>query len=120
MYEDSYYVFLLIVLAALLAYLLYSIGRRGRAEDAEWLACEREAQEERQARWRELPEGASPFSAIAPQIERVRHDYVAALHSRPHDGFYRRAMVAAFRQAVTRLSFFQDAKSEAEGQKNDA
>jgi hypothetical protein len=120
MSEYAYFVSLLILLAVLLAYLFYSIEKRGRVEDAQWLASQSKADAERQARWSDLPPGVSPVSAIAPQIERVRQDYLAALHSRPHDNFYRRGLLAAFREAVTRLSFFQQAKSQPEMQKHDA
>jgi hypothetical protein len=104
-----------IVLLALVAYLCASLEMRRRAEDAKWLARQKELDAARQAHWQE----PSDVSAIAPQIKRLRQDHLAALHSRPHNAFYRRGILAAFRQSVTSLAFFKDAKSEHAMQKDD-
>jgi hypothetical protein len=110
----------LTVLALLLAYLCFSIEKRRRAEDARWLAREREEQERRQTRLEHAPGAALDVSAIAPQIQRLRQDHLAALTIRPHQAFYRRGLIAVVRQVVTGLSFFQRARSEHEMQKHDA
>ena len=42
-------------------------------------------------------------SSISPRIEQLRHDYVAALHSRPH---YAR-LIALVRDTILRLPYFR-------------
>jgi hypothetical protein len=110
----------LTVLALLLAYLCFSIEKRRRAEDARWLAREREEQERRQTRLEHAPGAALDVSAIAPQIQRLRQDHLAALHTRPHEAFYRRGLIAAVRQMVTSLSYFHRVRPEQEMPKHDA
>jgi hypothetical protein len=119
MFESfSFYAFGVSALALLMAALCHCREKRWRAQDALWLARQRE--EEAQACWRQTPGEAFDFSAIAPQIQRLRQDHLVARHSRPHDSFYRRGQLAAFRLTVTSLSFFQRAGSEHEMQKHDA
>jgi hypothetical protein len=120
-------IFPLIVVAVLFTYLHFSIEKRFRADEARRLARERDylcsrieqrlrADEARKS----LPPGAGlDVAAIAPQIQRLRRDHLAALHIRPHQVFYRRSLVAVVRQAVTGLSFFQRARSEHELPKHD-
>jgi hypothetical protein len=113
------FTFWLIVLAMLIAYLCFSIAKRWRAEEAEWLAREREEQERRQALWRESPGEATGVSAIAPQIQRLRQDHRAALHTRPHAAFYRRGRIAGVRQMVTSLAYFHRPRPEQEVPQDD-
>jgi hypothetical protein len=58
--------------------------------------------------WEKQPAGiAFDFSAIAPQIRRVRQNHLAALRVRPRHTFSKTALVAMARRVVTRFSFFQ-------------
>jgi hypothetical protein len=114
-------IFRLIVLAVLIAYLRFSIEKRLRADEARWLAREREKEEANRKAWKSLPLGAGfDVAAVMPQIQRLRQDHLAALTIRPHQAFYRRGLIAVVRQVVTGLSFFQRARSEHEMQKHDA
>jgi cbb3-type cytochrome oxidase subunit 3 len=120
MLEYAYSSVLLIILVLLLAYLQFSFEKRERAEDAEWLA----RQKENDTSWR-TQEGHSPgrafdVSSIAPQIKRLRQDYEAARHSRPHYVFYRRGLLAVAREAVTRLSFFDHGRKNAKSVERDS
>lgn len=103
------YTFWLIVLAALVAYLCVSVGKRLRAEEAR-----------RRERERQFPGTAFDVSAIAPQINRLRQDHLAAVHSHPRHARYRTAMVAAVRRLVTSLAYFRHDSSEHETQGHDA
>jgi hypothetical protein len=114
----SFYACGVIVLALLMAYLCHCREKRWRAEDALWLARQRE--EEAQACWRQMPVESFDVAAIAPQIQRLRQNHLTAVHSRPHDSFYRRGLLAMFRQTVTSLPFFQRAGSAHEMQKHEA
>jgi hypothetical protein len=113
------FTFWLIVLAMLIAYLCFSIEKRRRAEETKWLAREREEQERRQAHWNQSAGAASDVSAMAPMIQRLRRDHLAALHTRPHEAFYRRGLIAAVRQMVTRLSYFHRGRTEHEMHEHD-
>jgi hypothetical protein len=97
------------VLAALSAYLGVSIGRRVRAEEAR-----------RRARERQSAGTAFDVSVIAPQIQRLRQDHLAASRPRQHFNFYRASLIAAARRVVTDLPYFRDARSDEEMQKHDA
>ncbi len=60
---------------------------------------------------------------VAPRIRQVRRDYVAQIHLRPRTASHREVILATFRDAVRRLSFFQNAAtrshwSECEREKN--
>ena len=114
------FTFWLIVLAMLIAYLCFSIERRRRAEEARRLAREKEERERWQARLEYTPGRSFDVSSIAPQIKRLRQDHLAALHSRPHETYYRRGLIAALRQMVTSLAYFHRGRSEHEMSKNDS
>jgi len=114
-------IFQLIVMAVLIACLCFSVEKRLRADEARWLARERENEEAKREAWKGLPPGAGfDVAAVMPQIQRLRQDHLAALNIRPHQAFYRRRLIAVVRQVVTGLSFFQRARSEHEIQKHDA
>jgi hypothetical protein len=53
-------------------------------------------------------------SAIAPQIRRVRQDYIAALRARPHHASYRAGLVRMARRMISHLSFFRSSEHEVE------
>jgi hypothetical protein len=101
--------FWLIALAVLITYLCVSVGLRLRAEEAR-----------RRARESQSPGRAFDVSAIAPQIRRVRHDYLEAAHCRSRYDFYRVGLLAAARRIVTCLSYFRRQRHEHEIQKHDA
>jgi hypothetical protein len=105
--------FWLIVLALLVTYLCVSGERRLRAENARF------EDDRLQARERLSPGAATNFSAIAPQIQRLRQDHLAAVPFRPHDAFHRRGLIAAFLQVVTNRSYFHHLRSEHDRQKHD-
>jgi len=46
-------------------------------------------------------------SSISPRLERVRQDYVAALHHHPHPGFHARGLVGAVRRSIRGFGYFQ-------------
>jgi hypothetical protein len=98
---DSF-TFWLIVLAVLIAYLCVSVGLRLRAEEAR-----RRASEE------QFMGTAFKVSAIAPQIQQLRRDHLAA-RSRPPHSFHRTGLMAAARRMVTSLSYFRRARPEHE------
>jgi hypothetical protein len=105
--------FQLILVALLLACLPLSFERRRRAEQTQWLAREREEEAKQQAGRKASPGEASLVAALAPQMEQIRQNYLAARHSRPHDSFYRRGLLAEARQAIMNLSFFSPRKDSA-------
>ncbi|HEV7926182.1 MAG TPA: hypothetical protein VGR14_12545 [Verrucomicrobiae bacterium] len=115
---DSF-TFWLIVLAMLIAYLWFSIERRRFAEEARCLAREKEERERWQAEMKYTPGVSFDVSAIAPQIQKLREDHLAALHHQPHETYYRRGLIAAFRQTVKDLAFFHPERSEQEMSKTD-
>jgi hypothetical protein len=59
-------------------------------------------------------------SSVSPRLERVRLDYVAALHSHPHPAFHARGLLVAARRSISCFHYFQAktnepaAKAEAE------
>ena len=95
------------ILVALSAYLSVSIGRRVHAEEAR-----------QRARERQSPGTAFDVSAIAPQIQRLRQDYLAASRPRQHFDLYRASLIAAARRVVTELPYFRDAKPDEDMQKH--
>jgi hypothetical protein len=113
------FTFWLIVLMMLIAYLCFSIEKRRRAEEARWLAREGKEREKWLTDLEHTPGVSFDVSAIAPQIKRLRQDHLAALQSRPHETFYRRGLVAAVREMVTRLSYFHRVRPEQEMPKHD-
>ena len=56
---------------------------------------------------------AFDVSTIAPQIQRVRQDHIAALRARAHHASYRAGLVAMARRVVTQFSFFHRERPEA-------
>lgn len=103
------FTFWLCVLVGLVAYLCVSVELRWRAEEAR-----------RRSHEKVLPGTSFDVSTIAPQIQRLRRDPVAALHSQPHPASQRIGLIAAAQQMVTGLSYFRHARSEHELEKHDA
>ena len=97
------------ILIVLIAYLCMSVGRRLLAEKAKQWGHEEQ-----------LPPTVFDASAIAPQIQRIRQDYVAALHSQPHRTSYRIGLIASTRRLVAGLPYFHRLRSEHEMEKHDA
>jgi hypothetical protein len=115
----NYPTLLLIILAVLIAYLCFSIEKRWRAEEKRWLARMKEERARWQARLGYTPGVSMDVSAIATHIQRLREDHLAGLHTRPHEAYYRRGLIAAVRQMVASLEYFHRARSEHETQKQD-
>jgi hypothetical protein len=97
------------ILAALSAYLCVSIGLRVRAEATR-----------RRARERQSAGTAFDVSVIAPHIQRLRQDHLAASRPQQHFSFYRVSLIAAARRVVADLPYFRHARSDEEMQKHDA
>ena len=57
---------------------------------------------------------AFDVSSIAPQIQRVRQDHIAALRARPYHDSHRAGLIAMARRMITHLSFFRRERSEHE------
>jgi hypothetical protein len=93
---------------------VHNVERRKEAEDARF------EEERRQAREKLPPGSVTHVSAIAPQIQRLRQDHLAAVHARPHQAFYRQGLIAAALQMVASRSFFHREVLEHEPQKHDA
>jgi hypothetical protein len=91
------------VVATLMIYLLVSIVLRRRAE---WL------------RRRHHLSKAIDVSAIAPQVQRVRQDHLAALHSRPHPTAHGARLIAAARLLIVSLPCFRRTRTEDEPQRS--
>jgi hypothetical protein len=95
------------VLALLISYLCRSILLRHREA---W----RQRREE-MARARAFREDWQPtvldISSISPQIEKLRHDYLAAVHSRPRPAGYRSRLIASVRTTILRLPYFRDLRA---------
>ena len=89
--------------AVLVAYLCVSVGLRWRREEAE-----------RRSRESHEPGKAVNVAAIAPQIQRVRQNPLAALHAQPRHDSCRTRLLAAAKQVITRLSFFSSERREHE------
>jgi len=104
---DSF-TFWLIVLAVLIAYLCVSVGLR---------LCREEAR--RRASEANFTGTAFKVSEIAPQIQQLRQNHLAAARSRPRDSFYRTGLMAAARRMITSFSYFQRARPEHETQTHD-
>jgi hypothetical protein len=97
------------VLAALVACLCVSVGRRHRAEEAR-----------RRERARQSPGTAFDVSAIAPRIQQLRQDYLAAPRSQPGHLCGRNGLLAVVRRWVANLSYFRRAGSGHEMRTPDA
>ena len=107
------FTFWLIVLAVLAAYLCVSVWLRHQAE-------QRREQARLRAIEREFPARAFDTSAIAPQLQRLRRDYVASVQTRWPRAQYRAQLVAAARRLIASLSYFCHARHEHELHKHDA
>lgn len=51
---------------------------------------------------------AFDVNLIAPRVQRVRADYVMALHSRPHPRFHPAKLLNACRASLSRFAYFTD------------
>ena len=51
-------------------------------------------------------------ASVAKQVARVRQDYVAALHSRPHPACHRAGLIAQARQVLAHLPYFRHKLTE--------
>ncbi|MCX6922662.1 MAG: hypothetical protein NT154_05520, partial [Verrucomicrobia bacterium] len=80
-----------------------------------WAAAARQ-----RARELRSPGTAFDVSAIAPQIQRLRQDHLAAVHSHQHSSSYKAKLVAAARRVVTALSYFHHSGPEDELHKHGA
>ena len=100
------YTFWLIVLAVLIIYLCSSVVLRLRAEELE----------NRRANERLFTRKAFNASAIAPQIQQLQARHFGAAHSRKHPHSNRSQLVAAARQMVIRLSYFNSAAHSSDGE----
>jgi hypothetical protein len=110
------FTFWLSVVPVLITYLCVSVGLR-------WLAEKRRQRlEERRQRffWSQWQGKGFDVSVIAPKIQRVRQDPIAASKSRPHHIFYRRGLIAVARRMVTHLAYFRcERAAEPEAQHHD-
>ncbi len=95
------FTFWLSVVAVLIAYLGFSVGRRWWADTLR-----------RQARERQSSGTAFDASAIAPQLQRVRQDHLAVIKSRPQQLSYRAGLLAMARRMVASLPYFRHAGHE--------
>jgi hypothetical protein len=50
-------------------------------------------------------------ASIAPQIEKLRHDYAAAVHSHSRPAGYRSRMIASVRTTMQRLPYFRNLRA---------
>jgi|SRR5215831_3656065 len=92
---ESFTFWLSIVAVLLLVYLGASVGLRWRRNEAE-----------RRSREAHSPGKAFDVSAIAAQIHEVRQDPLRILQARDHPGPYRTRLLAAARQIIAGLPFF--------------
>ena len=106
------FIFWLVVMAALTAYLFLSVRLRYRAVVREEEARLRVIEREYSGR-------AFDTSAIAPQIRHVRQDYEASSQRRWHPLHCRAELIAAARRLVTSLAYFRRARNEHELHKHD-
>lgn len=99
------FIFWLSVLAVLIAYLCVSVGRRWVAEEAKRRSAENRS-----------PGTAFDASTIAPRLQRVRLDHLAAAEARPQHDSYRHGLLAIARRVVANLPYFHRANHEHEVQ----
>jgi hypothetical protein len=97
------FTFWLVVLAVLIVYLCVSLWVHSYLEEVKLRHREREFQG-----------NAFRVSAIAPQIQQVRQNHIAAARARPSESFYRMALMAAASQVVTSLAYFRRDRSDDE------
>ena len=105
----DWFTFWLVVLAVLIACLCLSVWLRLRAEDSR-----------RRARERQNVGKGFDASTIAPQIQRVRQNYLVSAHQRSRSASFRAGFFAAARKMVTSFSYFRRRGHEHEPQKHDA
>ena len=105
--------FWFLVLAVLIAYLCVSVWFRSKAEARAEKARLRAVE-------REYPPKAFDTSAISPQVERVRQDYVVSAQRRWRLVHNRAGLFAAARRLVTSLAYFCRFREQHESQKHDA
>jgi hypothetical protein len=51
------------------------------------------------------------IASISPQIEKLRRDYLAAVHSHPRPAGYRSRLIASVRTTILHLPYFRDLKA---------
>ncbi len=71
------------------------------------------AEQKRHSRWDVSGHGID-VSAIAPQIQQVRRDYVATMHTVPRPASSKAGLVAASRRIIAGLPFFHDPDGESD------
>jgi hypothetical protein len=101
--------FWLVVLAALVAYLCWSVGLRRREQEAR--------RRDREKQWQGT---GFDVSAIAPQIQRVRQAHLGAVPPQPHRASYHRRLVAVVGRLMGGFSYFRRARLEQETPRHDA
>src|SRR6266404_2232438 len=99
-------IFQLSVLAVLVAYLCVSVWQRHREA---WRQRRAALTREREFRRRWQPT-ALDSSSLSRKILRLRQDYVAPVHSRPHHAGYRSRLIGAVRDAILQTPYFRNAK----------
>jgi len=97
----DWFTFGLVVLGVLVAYLVVSLGIHGYMEGIK-----------RRPHEREFKAKAFEVSAIAPQIQQVRQNHVAAIRARPPVSSYRTELMALARQMIARAPYFRRQNSE--------
>ena len=106
-------IFQLSVLAVLVACLCVSVWLRHREAWRQYCEARRQRRaalaREREFRrqWRPT---ALDSSSLSRQIQRLRQDYVAPVHSRPRHAGYRSRLIGAVREAILRTPYFRNAK----------
>jgi len=99
-------IFQLSVLSVLVAYLCVSVWLRHREA---WRQRRAALARERQFRRQWQPTALDSLS-ISRQIQRLRQDYIAPVHSRPRHAGYRSRLIGAVRDAILRTPYFRNAK----------
>ena len=97
------FTFWLSVVALLIAYLCFSVGRRWVTEEARRRSAETRVRGT-----------AFDASTIAPQLERVRQDHLAVVHAQPHQTPFHLELIAVARRMVANLRYFRHARQEHE------
>ena len=108
-------IFQLSVLAVLVAYLCVSVWLRHneawRRPREAWRQRRSALEKEREFR-RQWQPTALDSSSISPQIQRLRQDYVAPVHSRRRHSCYRRQLIGAVRDRISRSPYFRSAEKD--------
>src|SRR5438309_9618308 len=95
-------------LAVLITYLCVSACLRHREA---WRQRREDLASERAFRKHWQPT-ALDSSSISQQVEQLRRDYLAAVHSRPRQAGYRSRLIGSVRDAILRLSYFRNLRRE--------